>query len=226
MITGALALGIVLGVVAAPALRSSVASAQTQNQGNKTGLRGFFLDRLAAALGIQRPALDAAIKTAGAQTADQAVKEGRLTQPQADKLKQRIDQGQAWGFGWGGHERGGFAAFGQVRQAMVDAAAKELKITSDQLVADLRGGKTVARLATEHNTTEQAVVNAALGAAKARLDQAVKDGKLSQAQADQLYARLRQAGSRLLQGANHGERHGGKRNGSAPAQTPAPLQQQ
>jgi hypothetical protein len=81
---------------------------------------------------------------------------------------------------------------------MLDAAAKALTITTTELQTQLRSGQTLAQLAQAHNTTEQAVINAALAAAKSQLDQAVSSGSLIQAQADTVYAQLQQQGANLF----------------------------
>jgi ribosomal protein S20 len=223
-ITAALGAGLMLGLVLGPTAWRSTASAQTQpparNQATSQpgALQSLFLDKLAAALNIQRSALDTAIKNAGTSTADTAVQQGTLTQAQADQLKARIqsgDLGALWG-GRGGPRDGIGAQLPDLRQAMLDAAAKTLNITSDELTTQLRSGQTIAQLAQAHNTTEQAVTNAALAAAKAQLDQAVKAGTVTQAQADAIYTRLQQDGSRILGHAGHGPDGRGQ-----PQQTPA-----
>ena len=104
-IMAAIMAGLVLGIIFAPTLGSSIASAQTTPPTTTTtspfdGLRTMFLDKLAAALNIQRSALDTAITTAGTGTADEAVTAGTLTQEQADAIKARIqagDLGALWG---------------------------------------------------------------------------------------------------------------------------------
>lgn len=231
IITLAMVAGLALGVVAGPALRGAVVSAQTQPQAQKAGplagLRDTFLNKLAAALGIGRPALDSAVKDAASQTADEAVKQGQLSQAQADQLKQRIQQGQFDGF-WGGHEgRHGGTALGGVRQAMFDAAAKQLKITPQELMTQLRSGQTLAQLAAAHGTTEQAVVSAATAAAKTQFDAAVKAGQMTQAQADAFYARLQQAGTQIFghEGRETGERGRGRHgwNGQQQSAPQAPA---
>lgn len=236
-ITAALGVGLALGLVLGPAAWRGTASAQTQppapTQPNAPfqALQNLFLDKLAAALNIQRPALDTAIKNAGTSTADTAAQQGALTQAQADQLKARIQNGDL-GALFGG--RGGMPGGPQLpgmRQAMLDAAAKALNLTTDQLTTQLRSGQTIAQLAQARGTTEQAVTNAALAAAKAQLDQAVKAGTLTQAQADSSYARLQQEGARLLTQAGHGPGgRGGPRqapgNSPAPANPPAPASPQ
>ncbi|HSH79674.1 MAG TPA: hypothetical protein VLA19_14210 [Herpetosiphonaceae bacterium] len=183
-ITVALVAGLALGIVFAPMARGSIALAQTQppaqNQPRSGigSLRNLFLDKLAAALNIQRSALDSAITSAGNSTVDEAVQQGSLTQAQGDALKNRLQSGDV-GPLFGGHRgfRGGHELFG-LKQAMFDAAAGALGITTDELRSALRNGQTVAQLAQAHNTAEQAVTSAALAAAKTQLDQAVANGSL------------------------------------------------
>jgi hypothetical protein len=64
-------------------------------------------------------------------------------------------------------------------------AATAIGITPDDLRTALQGGKTIAQVAADHKVDEQKVVDALVAAETTALDQAVKDGKLTQAQADQ-----------------------------------------
>lgn len=214
----ALSLGLMLGIVAGPSLTGQT-SAQTQIQ--PSSVMNVFLDKLAGALGIQRSALDSAIKTAANGTVDQELQQGNLTQEQAARLRERIDQGRFFGSFGGGHRGGGRGDIAGVRQAMIDAAAATLGITADTFKTELRSGKTMATLAQEHNTTEQAVVDAALAAAKTRLDAAVTAGTLTREQADAAYARLQQAGASIFN-AGHGKGRGpgGSHGTPAPSATP------
>lgn len=227
VVVAAMAVGLALGVAVGPALRGTVASAQTQPTATpaKPGaaLWSTFLDQLAAALNIQRSALDSAIVTAGNNTADAAVQQGTLTQAQADALKARVQAGDLTpllgGRGGLGGPRGGHA-LGGVHRALLDAAAQKLGITSAELVTQLRSGQTLAQLAQAHGTTEQDVVNAALAAAKTQLDQAVAAGTLTQAQADAAYARLQQRGADLFTMRGRGHGRGGQRAPITPTATP------
>ena len=229
VITAALVAGLGLGIIFGPAMRGSVASAQTQPPAQTqtaapgSAIWNLFLDKLAAALSIQRSALNSAITNAGTSTADTAVQQGTLTQAQADALKARIQAGDL-GALLGG--RGGFHGGPQdgVQQAMVAAAAKALNITTDELTTQLRSGQTLAQLAQAHGTTEQAVTSAALTAAKTQLAQSVSSGALTQAQADAIYAQLQQQGAQLL--APHGRGFAGPGFPDAPpAQAPATTPQ-
>ncbi|HWQ14308.1 MAG TPA: hypothetical protein VNL77_16025 [Roseiflexaceae bacterium] len=229
-IAAALVAGLALGALLGPSLQASVASAQAQPtpqpQGTQaaqaTPLWSQFLDQLAAALNIQRSTLDSAIVTAANNTADAAVQQGRLTQAQADALKARVQAGDFGPLFGGRRGPKGLHALAGLRQAMLDAAAKTLGITTDELVTQLRAGQTVAQLAQAHGTTEQAVVDAALAAAKSNLDAAVAAGRLTQAQADTIYTHLQQQGTQLFVPHGRGRGwHGAPR--TAPGTTPTPV---
>jgi hypothetical protein len=128
-----------------------------------------------------------------------AVASGRLTQAQADRissdLKQRItDHVNATGppRGHGGH--------GGPREAFA-AAATYLGISEDALIADLRAGKTLGQIADATSGKSKAGLIAALVAQeKAELAQAVTDGRLTQAQANDLATEIQDRITRLVDG--------------------------
>ena len=232
----ALGLSFVLGGVVVPALRGASASAQTQPtsaqasaspsaaaSSKSNGLRNQFLDQLADELNIDRSALDSAITAAGASTLDAAVQQGTLTQARADAIKARLQSGDLGAFGRGGGSKGNRSSIG-VQQAMWEAAAQQLGLSVDEFRAQLRGGQTLAQLAQANNTTEQAVIDAALAAAKTRLDQAVAAGTLTQARADEIYAGLQQRGADLFNGRGRGPgKHGRPGSPATPSPTPTPA---
>lgn len=198
---------IVLGatIILAGSTVGAVAFAQTPTPATpgtaqKTDYRQVFLGKLAALLGVDQQKLTDAAKQAGKDTVDEAVKNGDLTQAQADKVKSRIDQGQGgfgfpgrFGFGPGGPHgkgfRGGAAMEGQV---VLKAAADKLGMTEQELLSALRSGKSLSDVAKEKNVSLQDVQSAMVAAAKPQLDQAVKDGKLTQQQEDEILQRIQQ----------------------------------
>ncbi|MHB8378116.1 MAG: hypothetical protein ACYDEB_14350, partial [Dehalococcoidia bacterium] len=76
---------------------AGVVMAQTPAPGGGTATS--FLDRVAQKLGITTPKLQSAITSASNDQIDAMVKAGKLTQQQADALKQRIAQGKGPGLG-------------------------------------------------------------------------------------------------------------------------------
>lgn len=92
--------------------------------------------------------------------------------------------------------------------ATLDAAAKALGLTSDALVTQLRGGKTLSEVAQARGVSLQTVKNAMLAALKTRLNADVTAGRLTRAQADQLLADAGQAPDFGLRGGFGGPRGG------------------
>ncbi len=72
-----------------------------------------------------------------------------------------------------------------------DAVTKLLGMTREQIRTERAAGKTLSQIAKEKGITDQQVIDAMLAGQKEALDQAVKDGRLTQAQADWLLARMK-----------------------------------
>jgi hypothetical protein len=176
-------------------------------QAQRTDYREVYLQKLAAALGVDLAKLKAALQSAGNATVDEALKNRDITQAQADRAKQEIQSGGFGlrGFGGPGMERGGHG-FGMSPQgfrggpgmpgrgpsAGLDAAAKALGTTTPDLVNQLRSGKTLTQIAQSKNVSVQTVKDAVLAALKTELGQAVSAGRITQAQADQMLANAQQ----------------------------------
>ncbi|MGE5618811.1 MAG: hypothetical protein ACM3US_06085 [Sphingomonadaceae bacterium] len=180
------------GLVATLAVAGS-AFAQTptpDQQAASSNYREHFLDRLANALGTTREKLNSAFTQARNETVDQMVKDGKLTQEQADKIKAKSDTAPfAFGFrGFGKRHEGGivFKGGGQVHVAIAEA----LGMTPEELTNQLKSGKSLAELA---QGKEQAVKDAVVGIVKAQLDNAVKNGKMTQERADRILEQIRTA---------------------------------
>jgi hypothetical protein len=78
----------------------------------------------------------------------------------------------------------------EIRKAGIDLSAKTIGVTPKALVTELRSGKSVAQVAGEHGVSAQTVVNALVGAADGKVDQAVTSGKLTSAEAAKIKAAL------------------------------------
>lgn len=224
-LTGALALGLGLGLVSQAAVTSAQTTPTAEATTGTSSLASRFLDQLAAALGVQRAALDSAMGSAASDTLAAAVADGTLSQERADALAARAQAGDygallggRGGPGGPGGRHGGARVEG-LHTAMTEAAAQALGISADELRTALRDGQTVAELAAANGTTEQAVTDAALAAAKTQLDAAVAAGTLTQADADTIYADLEARGLELR---GRGGPRGGR--GGPPAESePAPA---
>ena len=132
---------------------------------------------------------------------DQAVKDGHLTQAQADQItagsKDRITNLVNGTFprpGFGHH-------FGHGPGDDLDAAATYLGTSASDLMTKLQAGKTLAQVAGATSGKSAAgLVDALVTHEKAELAQKVKDGELTQAQSDQLSAGLKQRFTDLVNG--------------------------
>jgi len=158
-------------------------------------LADLFWQALAQRLNTTVDKLQQAVRDAGVDAVTQGVKQGLLTQSQADALQQRLKNAPLGnGFGFFGR-RGGAAnsaagVYASVANAGFDAAAKALGMTTNDLTTALRGGATFLSLANDKKVDVTKLRTAIADAEKAALDQAVKDNKITQAQADTAKARL------------------------------------
>jgi hypothetical protein len=168
--------------------------------------REAFLGDAAKQLGVTPSELSAALKSALEKRVDAAVAAGRITKAEGDRIKARIDAGEAplffapgFGRGPGGfrhHDRD----FDHRPGANLDAAASYLGLTPTKLRAALEDGKTLAQVAKDQGKSVDGLVQAMLAEKTKRLDQAVKDGRLTKAERDDLAAGLKQRVTDLVNG--------------------------
>jgi hypothetical protein len=194
---------LVTAVVALVALvggAAVVVQAGNGDNGNRA-----FLDRVAEKLGIDRSKLDQAITDARKDEIDEKVQSGDLTQEQADKLKERLDNGDAPPFGFGKGPRGphgpgprldsdgglGFLgpAFGIGK--IDDDFAAFLGISTDQLRDELGAdGATLASVAEAHGKTRDELKQHIRDQVQERLDGLLGKGTIDQARVDALMEKL------------------------------------
>ena len=158
-------------------------------EGEDGGLVGTFIGKLADKLGVSEDELKTAIKDTRIEMIDEAVDSGKLTQEQADKLKERIEAGDL-GFGFGprfGEGRFGHGLCKRAVGGVLDASAGVLDMSVEDLKAQLKDGKSLAEVAEAQGMNVDDFKAALSDAVKAKLDQAVADEKLTQEQADRLF---------------------------------------
>jgi hypothetical protein len=98
--------------------------------------------------------------------------------------------GGPWGPMWGRVSGGASIVW--------DALTKALGMTSQEIYAERAAGKTLADIAKSKGVSEAQLTDAILAAQKTAIDQAVKDKRLTQAQADWLLARMKANSSFML----------------------------
>lgn len=178
---------LVVGVVAV--------NAQTPSPGRGTNYAQVFVNKLAAILHLTPAQTQNDLKQAELQTIDQMVKDGRITQAQADALKARINAGQDFGFGFPFRHFGDFgdpAVLRNLRNAELNASAAALHLTPSDLQSRLRSGESLSQLEQAQGVSDSAVRSAAHQAAKSVLDGAVKAGTITQAQEDAILSKIDQ----------------------------------
>ena len=170
--------------VTAAAAFAGGAYAATQSGGTS---RQAFLNDVAKRLGVSPQHLTDALKGAFDDQLAAAVAAGKLTQAQANAIKQRVQQKGGTPFGFGGARRfGGPRQFGVpghpflggVHEGRFAAAAKYLGLSETQLAGQLAAGKSLAQIASAH------------GKSVSGLDKAVSAKLLTSAQEQQILSRL------------------------------------
>src|SRR5260370_22256973 len=94
-----------------------------------------FVDKLAGILHLTPAQTQDALKQAQLQTVDQMLKDGKITQQQADAMKAPIKAGKGLAFGFGRHEgfKGNHALMKDLKTAELNAAASALHMSTDDL---------------------------------------------------------------------------------------------
>jgi hypothetical protein len=182
-----------------------------------------FVQKLAGALGVDQAKLEAAMKTAGNATVDEALSKQEITKAQADAMKARVQAGEYNFFSRGGpggkdgrdggrndgpNGRGAPSGDRVGGPELMDATAKALGLSSEELRTQVQAGKTITEIAAAKKVDLKTVQAAVLAAYKTQLEAAVKAGKLTQAQADE---RLKAAQANPNFGLEFGHGRGGPR---------------
>jgi polyhydroxyalkanoate synthesis regulator phasin len=184
------------------------------------------IDDAASQLGVEPSELSDALKQALKNRVDDAVDEGRLTQDQADDLKERIDADDDPLLFVRGGPHGGPGGFGPRGHFEVLAtAASFLGMTEAELREELQD-KTLAEIAKEQGKTAAGLVQQLVATQTKRIDEAVADGTLTEEQATELKADLDERMEALVNGELRGRgdgRHPRFWPGSGSPRAPPPF---
>ena len=209
LVAGAVVLAVCVGAGAAIAATKDVFDPKEEQEA--------FQAAVAEKLGVTTAELQTAYEEAALEQLDAAVAAGRLTEEEADAIRERIEAGgflgPHFGFGFGHHIEGGPA---------LEGAADYLGLTEAELHERIRDGQTLAEIAEAEGKSVAGLEQALLAAGKERLDQAVEDGRITAAQRDELLERLEAKidalvnGRPLLEkrGPGFGHRFGGRMDGA------------
>ena len=158
-------------------------------------------------LGVAPDELSDALREAYSNRIDDALAQGRITEEQAERLREALESGDLplLHGPWGGHGpgHGGHGPFGGL-----DAAAEFLGLGEDELREALGDGDTLADVAEERGKSVDGLVDALAENARAQLDQAVEDGRLTEAMRDRIAENLEERVRALVTEGFRGH-HGG-----------------
>ncbi len=202
-------------VVAAASLAGGAYAASSST----TYPRQAFLNDVAKRLNVSPTELSSALKGAYQDQLDAAVKAGKLTQAQANAIKQRIAQRKGASVGpLGFGHRGVFGPRAGIRAGLVGGAAKYLGLTDAQLIAQLRSGKSLAEIASAQHKPLPGLGSTLKADLKTRLDKAVSAKVLTSGQEQKILSRLDQRLNTLVnrKGLHAGMIHRGFRPGGMP----------
>jgi len=171
-----------------------------------TAERKAFLEDVAGRLGVEPDELETALEEAGVARVDEAVESGRLTEERAAELKERIRSGEAGlpGLGLRGRPPGlggpdEHRGFGH-GPGLLEPAADYLGLENDVLRDRLSEGDSLAEIAEAEGKEVDGLVDALVAAARERLDEALEDGRLDEAEREEMVERIRERVDALVQG--------------------------
>ena len=178
------------GALAVGGAGVAVATSRSDDAKNR---EDAVLSDAAKRLDVQPSELRDALAKAEDAQLDADVKAGRITQEQADAIKQRrraigsVLGGPAPGFE---HHRFGPGPGPGGPGDVMDAAADAIGISQAKLFEELRGGKSLSEVAKAHGKSFDDVKAAVKAAVKKHLDEEVDEGHLTRSQADEMLSRL------------------------------------
>jgi hypothetical protein len=216
-------IAIIATSAAVAALGTGAAIGATSRDDARQAEREVLADA-ADRLGTSPDELREALSEAFDARLDQAVQDGRLTQEQADAIKERRAQhGGVLGMGPGGPGHRGGPPFGARGRGgpMADVAAA-LGITERRLFRRLRDGDSLAEIARAQGKSRDDVRAAVRRRASTRLDRAVASGRITRGQADEMLEHLDEHLERLGDGRHPGPPHRGHGRGPGHGFGPPP----
>jgi len=173
----------VAAIVAVSALGGGISQAQQPDPAGGQ-IHGAYAEALAAQLGISVDELLAARKAAWDQVIDNAVASGRITPEQGEEMKENPGKARR------GLVRKAAAGIHGIIAGAIDVAAETIGITRDEVKEGLTNGQSLGQIAEANGSSVAELKAALIGAAEARLAEAVSSGRISQEQADRIEAGL------------------------------------
>jgi hypothetical protein len=186
------------------------------NVQQRPAMHQAYLNALAGRLGISVDQLQAAMKQSRIDLVNQAIADGKLTQEQADRMIQAIQNGKGPGQPGMGQrgQRPGQHGQGQRGRGGPQVVADLLGITPQELRTELQSGKSLAQVAEAKGVSRETLKAKILDTQKARLDAAVTAGRITADQAQQRSSQMSANIDKMLDATP------GQRRAPQPARTP------
>jgi polyhydroxyalkanoate synthesis regulator phasin len=190
-----LLLCILFGAFFAGPLFASARSSQTNATSTPAATNPYcqqYLQDLANRLGVSVSTLQQDKLGAAEDVLAQLVKDGKLTQNQANQIKQRLESHTSCsGNGRGLWGRGvEMQALKQYLPSVATQVAQGLHMTVDQLKAQLQSGKSLSDIATAQGVSSSQLQTLVTKTIQSTVTKAVSDGNLTQQQATNIMQML------------------------------------
>ena len=171
---------------------SGDANAVTQGSGKISAVCIDFVTHFAGDLGTSQAKVNSAFQKAVGQTLADEVKNGDLTQAQADSIQQKLAGRAPCSLAAGLGKPSARAKIGPYLMQLESAAASALGISDTQLKADLAQGMTLSQIAAAQNppVTEAQFRTRLIANLTPLLDAAVKNQQLTAAQEQAILQRI------------------------------------
>ena len=173
---------------AGPLLASARGGQTTTAASTPTAMNPYcqqYLQDLAKRLGVSVSTLQQDKLASAEDVLAQLVKDGKLTQNQANQMKQRLESHQACsGNGRGLWGRGvTMQSLKQYLPGVATQVAQGLHMTANQLMAQLQSGKSLSAIATTQGVSSSQLQTLVTNVIQSAVNKAVSDGNLTQQQA-------------------------------------------
>lgn len=149
-----------------------------------------FMKHFAVEIGKSQAEINGAFQKAVADTLADEVKNGQITQAQADRLKEQLANRTPCTLPSKVGRPGAGDSLGAYMQQYLSAAAAALGITETQLASDIKSGQSLSQVAAAQNVTEADFRTKLIANLKPALDEAVTSKKLTSAQEQAIINRL------------------------------------
>ena len=154
--------------------------------------RDRYKELLAENLGVSLEDLEAAIKQTHLGLIDEALADGKINEEQAAEARERVESGEKpfRHFRGGDGPRGGHSFGFRGVHWLADTAKDILGLEDGAILEGYAAGKSLADLAEEQGISVDDFKSQLIDAAKAKLDEKVAEGDITQEQADKKLERL------------------------------------